>query len=422
MPFTDAPNGFYGMLQKTFEGLAREEDAACDWEGLEPVDWPNFGSKDDDYEDVVRPFYRRWGDFQTKKTFSWRDQYRMSDAPDRQMRRLMEKENQKLRDQGIREFNEAVRVLVSFVRKRDPRYIPNTQTEDDRQKILREAAAAQAARSRKENKKKFEEHVVPDWAKAQAAPEEATGTFSDEEEEVVEVTECVVCGKTFKSEKQYETHEKSKKHIQSVKQLQREMKWENEAMGLGNGDVVEDDVPAEKFAKLKLDVSDGEDEKSSTSPTYEIEVQSEEEFGVKSGYDSEAADESISIPPSNLPKEDDFSPDTDDDDDEYASRKEVLERLSNDTTETTQDSTPAASDLDTSTKVGKAKLKKAKKAAKQAAETTSFKCASCQESFKSRNELYTHIDKEGHAIPVSDGKKPAASSRKMKGKKQRGQK
>jgi DnaJ family protein A protein 5 len=186
VPFTDAPNGFYGIISETFANLAREEDAACDWEGIEHVDYPEFGTKDDNYEDVVRPFYRAWTNFSTKKSFSWRDRYRASDAPGRATRRLVERE--KSRDVGIRDFNDAVRAIVAFVRKRDPRYIPNSQTEADRQRILRDAAAAQAARSRAANQAKLNGQIVADWARTKDAGEEFL--FSETEEEEVEHIQC----------------------------------------------------------------------------------------------------------------------------------------------------------------------------------------------------------------------------------------
>lgn len=188
VPFTDAPNGFYGILAETFANLAREEDAACDWEGIEPIHYPEFGSAKDSYEDVVRPFYRVWINFSTKKSFSWKDRYRTSDAPDRATRRLIEKENKKFRDEGIRDFNDAVRALVAFVRKRDPRYIPNSQTEADRQKILRDATAAQAAKARAANQARFNAHVVADWARTKEPEEEVP--FLESEEEEVEHIEC----------------------------------------------------------------------------------------------------------------------------------------------------------------------------------------------------------------------------------------
>src|SRR5438034_2398411 len=165
MAFSDSPSGFFGGLRETFDQLAREEALACRWEGLERIDYPSFGNRDDEHDDI-RPFYMVWAGFATKKSFSWKDAYRYSEAPDRRVRRLMEKENKRLRDEAIREFNDTVRSLVAFVKKRDPRCKPNAQSDADRQKSLRDAAAAQAARSRAANEAKLQDHVVPDWAQS----------------------------------------------------------------------------------------------------------------------------------------------------------------------------------------------------------------------------------------------------------------
>ncbi|PBP25230.1 j domain containing protein [Diplocarpon rosae] len=273
IPMTDAPDGFYGILQTLFAQLAKEEEVAHDWAGFEFLDYPEFGSVYDDYESVVKPFYRRWINFTTKKTFSWRDQYRPSDAPDRRTRRLIEKENQRLRDEGIREFNDAVRALVAFVRKRDPRYIPNSQTEADRLKILRDAAAAQAASARAANQAKLNKHVVQDWAKSQEPTE---GTASDSEEELdVELIECVVCGKIFKSENQYKAHEKSKKHIKAVQQLQREIRRDNDRLNLDQP--LEPEKPIDSKINVPhdglaaLDISQTESKAGSETPALTAE-------------------------------------------------------------------------------------------------------------------------------------------------------
>lgn len=50
--------------------------------------------------------------FSTAKSFSWRDQWKYSDAPDRRVKRAMEKENKRARDAGRREFNDTVRVCL----------------------------------------------------------------------------------------------------------------------------------------------------------------------------------------------------------------------------------------------------------------------------------------------------------------------
>lgn len=355
--FTDAPTGFFGILQATFVTLAREEDAACDWEGIEGIDYPEFGSSKDDYEDVVKPFYRTWINFSTKKTFSWRDQYKVSDGPDRAMRRLMEKENKRLRDEGIREFNDAVRSLVTFVRKRDPRYVPNTQTEADRQRIIRDAAMAQAAKSRAANKAKLDAHVTPTWAQAQKNLEDEN-YFSSDEESVIEHIECVVCNKIFKSEKQYEAHEKSKKHSKAVQQLQRQMWAENKELNLDTSST------RAKLNDLDLDTDididqDGEasvDETGKEEPHCDLDEELVEDSSKVSSIDPVTT---------RTP-----SPESLDLESEYAPRKEVEGRLA-DALDGNRDldkatATASATNEDASLpKLGKAKVKKAKKLARQ---------------------------------------------------------
>ena len=232
--FSDSSNGFYSTLRNLFDRLAKEELVACEWEGLDSTDYPSFGHADDDYEKVVRPFYATWNGFATQKTFAWMDVYRTVDAADRRVRRIMEKENRRFRDAGIRDFNDTVRQLVAFVRKRDPRYKPNTQTPAERQKIIRDAATAQAARSRAANRARLaEKQSIPQWATQKESTEEDVQEVQEEEPE--EQFECVVCRKIFKSEQQFGVHEKSKKHLKAVQRLKKEMHCEDQALDLNDG-------------------------------------------------------------------------------------------------------------------------------------------------------------------------------------------
>ena len=231
LDYSDSTAGFFSMLRDIFVTLGREEELACKWEDLDPVMYPSFGHADDDYEKVVRPFYNCWNGFATKKTFSWKDVYRYSEAPDRRVRRMMEKENKRVRDQGIHEFNDAVRSLVAFVKKRDIRYKPSKQTEAERQKTLRDAAAAQAARSRAANQAKLEGQVLPDWAKG-ALDSIDEDDIEGEAQDVQKQLECVLCKKTFKSEKQFDVHEKSKKHVKAAQHLRQNLQREDEFLAL----------------------------------------------------------------------------------------------------------------------------------------------------------------------------------------------
>lgn len=390
--YTDAPTGFYGVLRNLFNTLSDEEDAACDWEGLEVVDRPSFGGADDGYEDVVRPFYSSWMGFATKKTFAWKDQHRYSEAPDRRVRRMMEKENKRFRDEGIREFNEAVRALVAFVRKRDPRYTPNTQSEAERQKILRYAASAQAARSRAANQSKFDAHIVPEWTRSHEPDEDVP--FSESEESEVEEIECVICNKTFKSEKQFEAHEKSKKHVKAVQQLKRQMQKENKLFNLdddygqSSGAATPLDLSVHESLPLEADVRHAKDSALASNDGL-LETDSEE-LNVESDNDARRGNGKVVDydlrPSSNASIHSERSSSSSNSvsvasDDEYATREEVESRIMGGTEmidAVVGLGSASASPLNglsaaTSTlslandtpKLGKAKAKRAKKAAQQ---------------------------------------------------------
>ncbi|KAK5653597.1 hypothetical protein OQA88_8859 [Cercophora sp. LCS_1] len=397
VPMTDSPSGFFGALNSLFDQLAAEETVAAEWEGAEVIDYPPFGKADDDYDSVAKTFYRVWSGFSTKKSFSWRDKYRLSDAPDRYVRRLMEKENKKLREDGRREFNDAVQSLVAFARKRDPRYVPNTQSEAERQKVLRDSAAQQAARSRAANLEKLAEFAVPEWAQSREDGDQ-DGEFSqsEEDESEVEVLECVVCNKTFKSEKQFDAHEKSKKHIKAVQQLRRQMKKEDATFDLQEtGDPLPTSTPDE-----------GEDEEDAIDT---IQLATGAYVRIDPGPGGR---EEVKQPTAPSPS------DTEDEDDEYAPRTAVEERIMPKvTTPTERAAADSAVEIDSATasvsnmtldneatsgkKVGKAKMKREKKAAKQAAEALeSHNCAVCEETFTSRTKLFAHIKDLNHAAPI----------------------
>ncbi|KAK6005735.1 hypothetical protein QM012_007377 [Aureobasidium pullulans] len=414
--FTDAPSGFFGFLRETFDQLAKEEEAAAHWEGLDLPDYPSFGHKDDAYDDVPKSFYAVWLSFSTRKSFAWCDKYRLSEAPDRRYRRLMEKENQRFREQGIREFNDAVRALVAFVRKRDPRYIPNTQTEAERQKVLRDAAAAQAARARAANQVNTEESAIPEWAQT-ITKDEHEGVIGESESEVEEVFECVACKKVFKSEKQWDAHEKSKKHQKAVQALRKKMQKENANLNLDSGPTNGDVTP--------LDAEDYEPLPEDQYPMVEDESPPADEYPI--------TDDDTAANMNNLTLQDDFSESGDDEstqsakataasenpteetadtidssDDEYAPASQVKARLGQDPPSRSDDG-PLAGDSDSdmtpsvqAPKKGKAAQKRAKKAAAAAAasaeqEENKFKCATCDAMFPSKTRLHQHIKDFKHA-------------------------
>ena len=418
--FTDSDTGFYPVLRRTFDTLAREEEMACEWEGLESIIYPSFGHADDAYDDVVKQFYAAWSSFATQKSFSWEDIYRYSEAPDRRVRRMMEKENKRLREDGVREFNDAVRSLVAFVKKRDPRFKPNAQSEAERQKLLRDTAAAQAARSRAANQaKQAQQESVPGWMRTIVSEEPE---ISDESEEAAqEQFECVVCKKSFKSEKQYEAHERSKKHVRAVQHLKKQMQQEDREL---------------RFEELDETDSHQRDSRDTVGsiknggvPDEEAAVKQRDDFVLlKSAADQQSEVESLD----GLRASQEESPDelsgpigADDlpessSDDEYTSREKIEERILgvpevaihqgiDYLSEAPASKTPDQdNDASAQAKTGKAKEKRAKKAAQKAARKSTvnvgpeadFKCHACQAGFPSKTRLFNHIKDLGHAQPV----------------------
>ncbi|KAK2612230.1 hypothetical protein QQS21_001806 [Conoideocrella luteorostrata] len=397
IPFDDESAGFFGVVRETFQHLALEEETAAEIGQIDCPDYPTFGSSDDGYETVVKLFYSSWSGFSTKKSFSWKDKYRLSDAPDRRIRRLMEKDNKKCREDAIRQFNEAVRFLVAFVRKRDPRYLPNIQTDAERQKSLRNAAASQAARSRAINQQNIGSYERPVWTQTGDNSGHEDDYFSEiEQDSDTEILECAVCNKSFKSIQQLQAHERSKKHVKAVQILCRQMEKEGIVLGLDTSSA-EETGRTPGLAASQRTRSFGNSRARDGSHI----ISKGEAATCHSGDGTEEEQAQMEI--SNSSSEEDT--------DDYAPRTEVEERLgvwassSRSCLETDTDSfafpeniKPDSASSPTKNKAGMAKVKRRKKAARQFAEADAqLRCNVCHAIFTSRSNLFDHIRHENHA-------------------------
>jgi len=427
--FTDAPSGFFGFLRETFERLAKEEELAASWgmsrDHIKVPEYPSFGRKDDTYETVVKKFYNAWSAFSTVKSFEWCDTYQ--ESGDRQTRRYAEQENRKARNEGIREFNDAVRSLVALVRKRDPRYVPTEQSEAEREKTLRDAAAAQAARARAANEAKMQTEV-PEWAKSRDSDSLAgmVGDFEEAEEtEEEEVLECVACNKIFKSEKQWEAHEKSKKHQKAVYALQKKMRKDNANLGL-NSDLsgtTTPDIHDEELAKptenpLRADDStDGEDDAENT--------QTPEENGEDDGENTQSLEESGSVLDDAVADDAAHDTQSEHEDSDRSAPEAIQNRLQKTSVQDELD-TSRATQLDdhdepTPNKpIGKAAQKRAKKAVAAARgdqPEAKQKCSGCDAAFPTRTQLFQHLKKNPTHVALKTGAVGGGGAKKkVKGK------
>ncbi|OQR86497.1 DnaJ domain containing protein [Achlya hypogyna] len=209
--FKDDAGGFYAIYRALFEQIdALDMEARGDKRAA-----PSFGGASADAATDVMAFYNYWRAYSTDRSFSWLDTYKTTDAPTREIRRLMEKDNKKLRDAGKKAFSANVRALVDFVRKRDRRVAKHLKELEQQKEAAakeKEAAAQEKRRAFEAEKASFqatwEVDAVHSHVEAQVRAEVAK--LQAKQEAMILV--CELCKKEFKSEKQVENHLKSKKH------------------------------------------------------------------------------------------------------------------------------------------------------------------------------------------------------------------
>lgn len=115
-----------------------------------------------------------------------------------------------------------------FIRKRDPRYKAHlkAQSRPPVTSPLPNLPARQA------DAEPATVYIEQEWQKTNASGVEDLEWALAEGNDDPEVFECVPCGKSFKSEAAWNSHERSKKHIKSVEVLRLQMAEEAIQLGL----------------------------------------------------------------------------------------------------------------------------------------------------------------------------------------------
>ena len=67
-------------------------------------------------------FYEDWDNVTTYKSFVWKEEWDTKEAPNRWVRRQMEKENKKEIQKERKFYTKTIKDLISYLKKRDPRY------------------------------------------------------------------------------------------------------------------------------------------------------------------------------------------------------------------------------------------------------------------------------------------------------------
>ena len=147
----DSPTGYYAVYRDLFEeicGLEKEHT------GKHPG-YPTFGNSLSPSAEVYQ-FYSYWENFVSNLSFAWADKYNVLEAPNRQVRRAMEKDNSKERDTSRKEYINRVRSLVAFVKKRDERLFA-FEEEKNRKKKEEADRKEELKKQEKERRKELRE-------------------------------------------------------------------------------------------------------------------------------------------------------------------------------------------------------------------------------------------------------------------------
>ncbi|GAA6001196.1 hypothetical protein JCM5350_001001, partial [Sporobolomyces pararoseus] len=254
--YDDSPQGFFETFDTLFSLISSDEFL---W-STNPNYYPSFGtsqtpSSSEQIQDLKK-FYSTWLNFQTEKDFNWKQgQYQLERDMPRYMRREIEKENLKIRQAAKREYNETVRNLVLFVRRRDPRYkVINQIQTDETAKIKADLLAASKLRALEREKAAQEyesqlqdwekgndatkgggglESVLREWEEGSELEDHSDGDEGEEgEAEEDERVWCEACNKGYRSGGAWEDHERSRKHLKNLDRLIKEMQKEDELLGL----------------------------------------------------------------------------------------------------------------------------------------------------------------------------------------------
>ena len=107
---------FYGRVNALFRDIMRSEMEGNTSSSSEVFSAPDFGDSDSSSSEV-RDFYAYWTSFSSSLSFGWEDVHHLGDAVNRDHRRVMEKDNKKIREESKAKYNLNVRAAAEYVKK-----------------------------------------------------------------------------------------------------------------------------------------------------------------------------------------------------------------------------------------------------------------------------------------------------------------
>ena len=185
-----------------------------------------------------------------------------------------------------------------FVRKRDPRYKAHHRSQP--QPAITPPAHPPVPQTQTEP---VAVYVEQEWQKTGVSDAGDLEWALAEGNDDPEVFECVACGKSFKSEAAWNSHERSKRHIKNVEVLRRQMEEEAKELGLSGPNDGLGSEPTEDSGQSEGSVAPSLDDRSGTedenphyareSPEYRAQVALVEETSPE-GIDESQSEQKLS--------------------------------------------------------------------------------------------------------------------------------
>ncbi|CAD5113512.1 DgyrCDS2672 [Dimorphilus gyrociliatus] len=468
--FDDSDNGFYTIYRKIFEKIAAEDIEYLD----DPDDllllYPCFGNSESTSEDV-KIFYGRWEAYSTRKSFVWVDEYDIREAPNRYVRRQIERENKKHRDKAKKERNEEVQALVAYVKKRDKRMIAYRKKLEERKVEIARQTQEKMLKDRQERQKRMEDFKEADWSSMSTLEKElemleknVSAQFHDEDEsssdisneenidELLDALYCPACDRMFKTPKAKQNHENSKKHKENVALLKEELVEEDKHLQddilldeeLEGEEIEEEEEEEEEIVEKKPKKNKKQKKKQKKFQTYNGLLEEDDELDV---VDNNSSNDGVNFTEANENENNDKKEQANDgcrfednhlsEPNDSSSKKNKKQRrkkkaavvdilCNNSEPENVQEipilnSVSSEESKNENTK-SKSQKKNKRKEKKQQGDEDSITtnqahfCNTCSREFSSKNKLFSHLKETGHALRL-EGEDKAEPSRKKLGKK-----
>ncbi|KYQ92154.1 DnaJ subfamily A member 5 [Tieghemostelium lacteum] len=453
---------FYQVYEEVFENIDREEESNTEANDRHFYA-PRFGNSKTEPSDVLK-FYSHWKNFVTKKKFASADVYQLSQAPNRQIKRLMEKENQKERSRARQAFNDKVRHLAQFVYTRDRRiteYQQKLVEEQAEKQRLREEREREEDELRKELIKKFKQDKQAEYERDKAAGLYDNFYEEDQDNDSSEPFNCYICEKTFKSSRQLQNHENSNKHKQQLakakssvvtsaddnltveeisenttvqqstkskkkkkkssqkqqqqQQVQKEESDDDDDFVYGMVNKSKKNKNKSKFKNIKVEEDDDEEEEENVNIKQDKNNNSKIEEGDDDDEDEDIEDEELinsMLKNFKIEKSSHKNQNLNDNENDVplkksTSKNQNLNNNNNNSLDSDSDNEKEKVN-NTPKKIGKAKEKRLQRAEKKQKQEQEQKqkdggimiCNVCKEEFTTRNKLFQHINQTKHAQAI----------------------